>query len=49
MFGMQVDIKEFNGGTDRILDFDMTGYQSGLFIIRIVSDNEVKTFNIIKN
>jgi hypothetical protein len=48
MYGIVVsEVYEFDGFND-LITIDMRGYATGLYIVRIVSSDEIRTFNIIK-
>ena len=49
MYGAVVrDVQTFDG-INKLISIDMnSGYPSGLYIVRIISENDVRTFNIIK-
>lgn len=50
MYGLVLERGESFDGftTDQIVQIDMQGYSTGMYIIRIVSTTEVKTYTIIK-
>ncbi len=48
MYGIAVsEVYRFNGVND-LITIDMSGYATGIYIVRIVSSDEVRTINIIK-
>ena len=48
MYGGILDTNNDFNGTNDTITIDMSGYDSGIYVVRIVSPDQVRTYNIIK-